>query len=124
MVSHARHDVHAGDDVGRVGDFDSDLGNWRTDRTHAVGNDEHSAAGHGAGEQAGQLLLHLCGVFPVVGGAGFFFGARADESLVFDAGYIGGIGADQKTIWALRGVERDRGAGEDEEPEQILIFLG
>ena len=74
-ASHPRHDVHVGDDVGRVGDLHADLGDGRADRTHAVGNNVHGAAHHRAREQSRQLLLHLRRIFPVVGRAGVFLGS-------------------------------------------------
>ena len=40
------HQVHVGDDVRRVADFNSNLGHRRTNRTHAVGNHVHRAPGH------------------------------------------------------------------------------
>ena len=50
----ARHDVHVGDDVRRVGELDADLGDRRADRAHAVGDHVERAALHRAGEEAGQ----------------------------------------------------------------------
>ncbi len=41
VLSHACHDAHARDDVGRVSELDPDLGQWRPERTHAERNHVH-----------------------------------------------------------------------------------
>lgn len=53
--SHAGHDTHAGDNIGRVRELDANLGKGRADGSHAIGDDVHGAAcgRRQAGEQGG-----------------------------------------------------------------------
>lgn len=76
------------------------------------------------GEQSSELLLHPRGIFPIVSGASLFFGARADKRLALNAGDIGGVGANQETVWPLRGVQGNGGSGENQEPKHRFVFCG
>ena len=57
------HDPHAGHHVGRVGQLDSDLGQWRSHWPHAVWDDKHGAACNTTEEHVSSgsvaLALHL-----------------------------------------------------------------
>jgi len=44
--------------------------------------------------------------------------------LVFDAGDIGGIGADKVAVGALGGIERDGGAAENKAAKPFFVLLG
>ncbi len=124
FLSDAGHDVHVGDDVGGIGDFDADLGDGRADRAHAVRDDVHGAAGHGAGVELVQDLPHLVGRLPVVGRAGILLVLGADEGAVLDAGDVGGIGAHENAVGALLGIHGDGGAGLDHQAAHLLVFVG
>ena len=50
--SHARHDAHADDDVGAVGDLDADVRDRTAERSHRERHDVHRASAHAAVEQA------------------------------------------------------------------------
>ena len=77
--SHSRHNAHAHDDVGGVGDLNANLGERRTERPHGERNNVHPAAAHGALEESIESVAHFCGRGPVVGGAGIALLGRADE---------------------------------------------
>ena len=109
----ARHDVHAEQDVGAVGDLDADAGDGASQGAHRERNDVHRPPAHGAGEQPVQGLLHLGGVGPVVGGAGLLGVVRADEGARFDAGHVGFGGAGEVGPGPLLRVEGDERAGVD-----------
>ena len=85
VFAHARHDAHIDNDISRIGDLDTDLGNRRADRPHRERNHVHGATLHAAFEQAVQGSAHFFRVFPIVGRAGIFLLFGADESAVFDA---------------------------------------
>ena len=50
--AHAGHDAHVGDDVGRIGDLDADVGDVGSHRTHAERDHVHRAPLHAAGRRA------------------------------------------------------------------------
>ena len=123
LRAHAGHDAHVGDDVGRVGELDADLGDGRAERAHAVGDDVHSAA-RAWSRRRGRLSVAFFRPGPsqlLVGPASLWCGA--DEGEVFDAGHVVGIGADEDAVGRLVGSEWDGGAGQDHEPEHVLVFL-
>ena len=97
-ATHPRHDVHAGNDIRRISDFNPNLRNRGTHHAHAVGNHVHRAAGHRAGIKLGEFLFHLHRVFPIVCRARIIPGSRANESSVFHAGHVGRMRADQHAI--------------------------
>jgi hypothetical protein len=53
-LAHARHDAHVDGHIRRIGQFDADVGDRRTQRTHRERHHVHRAAGHAAVEQAVQ----------------------------------------------------------------------
>ena len=88
-----RHDPHADDDVGRIGQLDTDLRHRRSDDPHAERQDVHRPAAHGAVEEVLQLPPHLVRVLPVVRRAGGILRERADERALLDPGDIARVGA-------------------------------
>ncbi len=119
----ARHDAHVDDDIGRVGELDADLRDWRTDRAHGERKDIHGASTHGAGEELFHPLAHDEGVFPVVGGAGVVLGEGTDEGAVLHARHIGGHGARVEAAGPLLVVEREEGAGLHQLVAQHLVLV-
>ncbi len=87
-LSDPRHHVHAGDDVGAVGDHHADAAHRRAGRPHQVGDHVHRAPAHRAAEEAAHALLGLCRRHPVVGGPGIVAGAGADEGELLGAGHV------------------------------------
>ncbi len=69
--AHPGHDPHAQDDVDRVGDFVTDLGQGRLGRSHDVRHDEHRPPAHRAFQHAVQFAVGLGRIGPIVGRAGF-----------------------------------------------------
>ncbi len=125
VASHAGHDAHVDGHIGRVGQFDADVGDWRTNRPHAERNHVHGAAAHAAVKAAAQFDLHVARVHPVVGGAGIFAAQRADEGAIFDAGDVAWVGAGEKAVGALFLVEADEGAALHHQIAQaVVLFLG
>ena len=84
-LAHARHQAHVDHDIRGVGDFDADLANRRIERSHGEGNHVHRSSLHAAVEETKQGILHLRGLGPIVGRAGFIACLRADERAVLHA---------------------------------------
>ena len=99
-LSHARHDFHVGDDIRRIGQFNADMRDGRTDWPHRKRHDIHGAALHAAIELTAQNRFHFGWVAPVVGRAsviGFF---RANESAMLDARHVVWLAATQNRVGA------------------------
>ena len=118
-----RHDVHAGDDVGRVRHLDSHLGNRRADGPHAVGNHVEGAALHGAAEELGQRALHLGRVAPVIGRPRVTLLPRADEGELLHARDVGRVGADEDAVGTPLAIEPDGGSRLHEQPQHQLVLV-
>src|SRR5512146_1146920 len=91
--SDTRHDAHVDDHVSRVGKLDTDLRDGAANGTHGKGKNVHGAAAHAAFEEFLQLLPHYERIFPVIRRAGVVFRKRANESSIFNAGYVTWISA-------------------------------
>ena len=102
----AGHDVHRGDDVGRVGDLDAELRHLGGERAHAVGDDVHRAAAHRPAVEVGHQDLHLVRGHPVVGDAGVALVHRADVGAVLDPGDVGRVGDGVERVRLLAGFSR------------------
>ena len=111
--AHARHGPHVDDDIGTIGNLDADLGDGRTQWTHAEGDHIQSPSLHAAREQALESFLHLGRVFPVVGGASVFLFGGANVGTILDTRDVGGIGAGEVGIGPLLLIELDEGPGSD-----------
>ncbi len=104
--THAGHDAHVGNDVGRVGDLDATARQRRADRTHAVGDDIHRAATHAAVEQRVDLGMRIGRRHPVVVGAGVVAVTGAHEGKVLDARDVVWVGAVQPAVGMGPRIER------------------
>src|SRR5437868_2512132 len=108
-VQHARanacHDVHTGQNVGRIRDLEADFRDRSSNRTHAVGNHVHGSSNHRTGIELGEPGLHLGRIFPVVGGTGILPVVRTNESAVFHTGNVGGIGTNQDAVGTFFGIQ-------------------
>ena len=91
-------------------------------RAHAVGNDVHRAAHHRAREQPVSFCFIFAGSSQLLVGPASSLVREQIKSL-FDAGHIGRIGADQKAVGTLRGIQRNSGSGQDQQPQHRLIFF-
>lgn len=63
--AHSSHNFHGADDVRRVGELDTDLGDGTSDWAHAVGDHIHGASLHAALESARHLVVEVLGCHPV-----------------------------------------------------------
>jgi len=107
-LAHAGHDAHVGHYIGAVGDLHAATRERRVDRAHAVGNDIHRAAAHGAGEQRVDLRVGLRGRHPMIVGTGVLFFRRAHESEVFDARHVRGVRTMQVATRMLLAIQREQ----------------
>ena len=88
LLADAGHDGHGENDIDGVGQLDAHLGKGGADMRHAVGDDIHGAALHGAIKELAQLFVGLLGVHPVICRTSVLFLAGADEGTAFYTGYI------------------------------------
>ena len=72
FLSYTGHDYHVANNVFRVCDLDSVLGDRRTHRTHAVRDYIHSSSLHTSGIELGHGLLKFHWIDPMVGRACIF----------------------------------------------------
>ena len=87
----ARHDPHARDDVGRVGELDANLRHRRPDVAHAVGQHVHRAPAMQPLKRPRSVLRISNGIDPVVGRPGGVLRQRADERPLLDASHVARI---------------------------------
>ncbi len=121
--THAGHDVEVADGVGGVGDLDADLGDVGADRTHGEGNNVHGTATHDAVEGLGNVLAHLGGLDPVVGGAAVGLLLRADVGDVLAAGNVLGVRTEQERVGALLLVQLDRDTGSNHLSHETVVLI-
>ncbi len=86
--AHLGHDAHVDYNVGRVGNFNTNLGQRRVQGAHAEGDNVHGAALHAALEETREGFFHFGRGFPVVGRTCVFFLLTADEGAVFHTCYV------------------------------------
>ena len=123
--AHAGHDAHVQHHVDGVGQLDAVLGEGGAHNTHGVGDYIHGAALHGAGVQLEELLIHLLGVHPVIGGAGVLLAAAANEGAVLHAGHVVDGGAVQVAVGQLLLVELlDLAGGAGLGPQLLDLLVG
>ena len=123
--THAGHDAHVDNDVGRVGDLNTELGDGATKGTHGEGNHVHGATLHGTRELLVQGGLHFLGVGPVVGRARILFLLTADEGTGLNTRNVGRLGASKEGVGALLLVELGEHATLDHlRGQAIPLFLG
>src|SRR5216684_3421157 len=96
--SHSGHDAHARDDVGAVGDLDSDAALRRSCWTQDVWNNVHRAAFHRAIEQSAEGLLGIGWGHPIVCWSGVRALSRTDIGHFFRACYVTWIAAMEEAI--------------------------
>ena len=105
FLTHTGQDAHGHDDVGRVGELDTQLGVRISNRSHAEGHDVHGAALHAATVVLTHFGAHLFRIAPVVGRAGTCLSLGADEGTRFNAGNVGWVGECQVGVGTLLFVE-------------------
>ncbi len=108
--SHARHQPHVGDDVGRVGDLHATARDRRIDRAHAIRNHVQRAALHAAIEQRVDFCVRLRRRHPVIVRTGIVLVRGADEGQMLDARNIGRMRAVQPAVRMRLRVQRDQRA--------------
>ncbi|MNK26621.1 hypothetical protein D3C87_449590 [compost metagenome] len=123
LLAHARHDAHVDGHVGAVGEFNADVRDVRTQRTHRERHHIQRAAAHRAVEQAAERVAHFGGVGPVVGGAGVFGAVGADEGAVFHPRHVGRIRAREERIRTLGGVQPAHGSRLDHLFAKAVVFF-
>ena len=125
LGTHARHDVHRGDDVGAVGDLDAQLRVLGVHGPHAERDDVHRPTAHAAAVELRHRGLHLGRVHPVVGDPRVGLVDRADEGALLDARDVVGVGGGVERVRLLGRVEPDVGPGLDElGGEPVPLVLG
>ena len=122
IAAHARHDAHADDDVGAVGQLDADVRNGTAQRPHRERHDIERAPSHATFEQLAKRQTHRRGRDPVVGRPGIVLALTANERAIFDACDIGRIGPRQVTVRPLRGVELAQRTGRYHLRAQPIVF--
>ena len=122
-AAHAGHDALVDRNIGAVADLDADVRNVRTQRAHRKRHHIHGATGHAAVKQRAERCAHLAGFHPIVGRAGVFFAGAANIGAVFHSGHVARVGAGQKAVGALGGVELGKGACIHQTLAQGLVFL-
>ena len=113
LVADAGHDVHIDHNVGRVGDFHTDLGNVAADRTHAVGNHIHGTAVHTAFVKTTHGGFEFSRGDPVVGRTGIFLLFAGDVGTGFHAGHVRRVTAEKHAIGTKFAVQTGRKTGLD-----------
>ena len=88
---HARHQSHVHNDIRAVGDFDAKPCKRRIDRAHAIGDDIHCSALHGASKQRIDFAVRVDGLHPVIVRASVILIFCTDEGQVFHPGDVRGI---------------------------------
>src|SRR5277367_6035156 len=121
-LAHTRHDAHAGDDVGRIGDFDADFAVRRFFRSENVGDHVHGPALHCAIEQGADFIFSLLRRHPIIGRTGGVFGARADEGEVLRASDVVWIAAVKITARMGGFVQLDVGAVAEHFLDEAIVF--
>ena len=91
LLTHAGHDAHVRDHVGRVRELDTDLRDGRAEGAHAEGNHVESPALHAAAKQTRERRPHLGGVAPVVRRTCILLARRTDEGAILDPRDVGRI---------------------------------
>ena len=122
-LAHAGHDPHADSDVRTVGQLHADVGDGRSERTHAERHDVHRAALHRTGVQTEHLGTHHRRGAPVVGRPCTSLISRTDEGPVFDASDVGGIAVRPVTVGALCLVELSERAGVHQLLTQSVVLV-
>ena len=120
--AHARHDLHAHRDVGRVGDLDTDVTDLRTEGAHGEGHHVHGAPLHASAKESVELGAHLFGVTPVVRGTSVDLLLRADVRAVFDASNVTRVREGVVTVGTLLGVQSTERSGFDETLAEFVVF--
>src|ERR1019366_3959920 len=122
-LADARHDAHADDHVGGIGQLHTDLGHGAADGAHAVREHVHSAALHAAAKQLLELLAHFKGVDPIIGGASAVLGEGTDKGAVLDPSDIAGVGTGIVAARPEILVELDESATFDHLAAKVVVFV-
>ena len=123
--THAGHDAHVHDDVGGVGDLNTELRDGATQGAHGEGDHVHGTALHATRELLTQGRLHFLGVGPMVGRASVLFLLTADEGTGLNTRNVGRLGAGEEGVGALLFVQlREHAAGDHLRGQAIPLFLG
>lgn len=122
FLSHVAHDLHAHDDIGRVGQFDPYKCQRAIDRSHAKRDHVHGSSSHRTCEFFFQLRPHLFRMLPVVGGPCIGLSERADKGAVFDTCGVRRMASRQKTVRMKLGVEPDKRFGVHQLFGQLIPF--
>ncbi len=94
-LPHPRHEVHARDDVGAVGDHDADAAHRRARRAHEIRDDVHRAPAHRPVEVRTGLRLGFGRRHPVVRRTRVVLGGGADEGELLRARHVRRVAAVQ-----------------------------
>ncbi len=78
---------------------------------------------NGAVEERLQLLAHVVGIFPIVGGASGVLGVGTDEGAIFYTSDVIGIGASVEAPRPELFVELDKRAAGDHLLAELIVFF-
>ena len=120
--AHPRHDAHARDDVGAVGNLNPILRDRRPDRPHAERNHIERAAFHAVFKEAVHFRLHHVRGLPVVCRSGILFRLRADERALLDAGDVADVATDEDRVRAQLLIQPETGSRGHNEIAHRLVF--
>ena len=122
-LAHTGHDAHVCGDVRRVGELYANMGDRRTERTHAEWNHVHRATSHRCGEEPGHFFAHIGWITPVVVRASIDRVCGADERAVFDACDVTRVGVRPIAVRSFGFIELGEGAGVHECLAEPLVFI-
>ena len=120
---HAGHDLHAHNHIGRIREFDADVGDGRTQRPHRERHHVQCAAAHATVEQPIQRAAHFRRCNPIVGRACVVLLLAADEGALLDPRNVGRIRQSQVRIRAQLGIEALHHSRGDHFLAQTLVFF-
>ena len=123
LLASAGHDVHVEDNVFRVGQFDTVLGDRGTERAHAERNHVHGTAVHTTLVKALHGFLEFLRVDPMVGRTSIFFLHGRNKGTGFDTRHVRRERTEQVAVFLLGELRSEAGI-DALLHEGVIFFLG
>jgi len=121
--SHARHEMHIDDDIGRVGQLDTNMCNGRSERPHGKWNDIQRTSAHRPIKKSRKGRAHLCRRVPIVRRASIVLAFGTDIGPVLDARNIRRVRPCEIGIGARRRIELFQSPGRNHFRAQPVILF-